>query len=189
MYPGDRTIGNSCPVVKRPCPGWAFLPHACPALLLLLWLIIPTGAPPRPRAFARGFCLECIPLLPHPFSPALAETLFSSRKLPLENPGLRLPCVPTLPVWPHHSTRVAQIGCESSRGSACQCGRRGFDPWVGKIPREKEMAAHSSTLAWRIPWTEEPGGLQSTESHRVRHDLTTEHIGSHLEGWGEAQGR
>ena len=34
---------------------------------------------------------------------------------------------------------------------------------------EKEMATHSSILVWRIPWTEEPGGLQSMESHRVRH--------------------
>ena len=37
-------------------------------------------------------------------------------------------------------------------------------------PLEKEMATHSSILAWRIPWTEEPGGLQSMESQRVRHD-------------------
>ena len=35
---------------------------------------------------------------------------------------------------------------------------------------EKEMATHSCVLAWRIPWTEEPGRLQSTGSHRVRHD-------------------
>ena len=35
---------------------------------------------------------------------------------------------------------------------------------------EKEMATHSSTLAWKIPWTEEPGRLQSTELQRVRHD-------------------
>ena len=35
---------------------------------------------------------------------------------------------------------------------------------------EKEMATHSSVLAWRIPWTEKPGGLQSMGSHRVRHD-------------------
>ena len=34
----------------------------------------------------------------------------------------------------------------------------------------KTMAPHSSTLAWKIPWTEEPGGLQSTESQRVGHD-------------------
>ena len=37
-------------------------------------------------------------------------------------------------------------------------------------PLEKGMATHSSILAWRIPWTEEPGGLQSMESYRVRHD-------------------
>ena len=37
-------------------------------------------------------------------------------------------------------------------------------------PLEREMATHSSILAWRIPWTEEPGGLQSTGSQRVGHD-------------------
>ena len=37
-------------------------------------------------------------------------------------------------------------------------------------PLEKEMAPHSSTLAWRIPWREEPGRLQSIGSQRVRHD-------------------
>ena len=37
-------------------------------------------------------------------------------------------------------------------------------------PLEKEMATHSSILAWRIPWMEESGGLQSTGSQRVRHD-------------------
>ena len=35
---------------------------------------------------------------------------------------------------------------------------------------EKEMATHSSMLAWKIPWTEEPGGLQSMGLQRVRHD-------------------
>ena len=37
-------------------------------------------------------------------------------------------------------------------------------------PLEKEMATHSSILAWEIPWTEEPGGLQSMESQRVGHN-------------------
>ena len=37
-------------------------------------------------------------------------------------------------------------------------------------PLEKEMAAHSTILAWKIPWTEEPSGLQSTDLPRVRHD-------------------
>ena len=46
--------------------------------------------------------------------------------------------------------------------------------WVQSLdwedPLEKEMAAHSSTLAWRIPWTEELGGLQFMGSQRVVHD-------------------
>ena len=37
-------------------------------------------------------------------------------------------------------------------------------------PLEKEMATHSSTLAWKMPWTEEPGRLQSMGSQRVGHD-------------------
>ena len=37
-------------------------------------------------------------------------------------------------------------------------------------PLKKEMATHSSTLAWKIPWTDEPGRLQSLGSQRVRHD-------------------
>ena len=37
-------------------------------------------------------------------------------------------------------------------------------------PLEKEMATHSSTLAWKIPWTEEPGRLKSTGSQRVKHN-------------------
>ena len=37
-------------------------------------------------------------------------------------------------------------------------------------PLEEGMATHSSILAWRMPWTEEPGGLQSMGLHRVRHD-------------------
>ena len=53
-------------------------------------------------------------------------------------------------------------------------------------PLEKEMAAHSSILAWKIPWTEEPGGLQSTGSQRVGHSLaTTQHRGSMFYPLGE----
>ena len=40
----------------------------------------------------------------------------------------------------------------------------------GEDPLEKGMATHSSILAWRIPWTEEPGGLLFIGSHRVGHD-------------------
>ena len=42
-------------------------------------------------------------------------------------------------------------------------------------PLEQEMAIHFSILAWRVPWTEEPGGLQSMGSQRVGRDLVTEH--------------
>ena len=41
---------------------------------------------------------------------------------------------------------------------------------------EKEMATHSSILTWRIPWAEEPGGLQRVGSPRVRHDIMTEYV-------------
>ena len=48
------------------------------------------------------------------------------------------------------------------------------EKWVRSLghedPLEKEMATHSSILAWRIPWTEGPGGLQSMGSQRVGHD-------------------
>ena len=57
----------------------------------------------------------------------------------------RLKCLP--PMW---ETRVQSLGQDD--------------------PLEKEMATHSSILAWRIPWIEEPGGLQSMGSQRVRHD-------------------
>ena len=43
------------------------------------------------------------------------------------------------------------------------------------------MATHSSILAWRIPWTEDPGGLQFIESQRVKHHLATEQQQGDLE--------
>ena len=59
-------------------------------------------------------------------------------------------------------------GGASGNEPTCQCRRhqRGrFDPWLGKA-----RATHSNILAWKIPWTEEPGRLQSIGSHRVGHD-------------------
>ena len=50
------------------------------------------------------------------------------------------------------------------------------ETWVQSLgwddPLEKRMATHSSMLAWRIPWTEEPGRLQSVGPQRVRHDIS-----------------
>ena len=55
-----------------------------------------------------------------------------------------------------------------------ECLSTMWETWVRSLgwedPLEKEMAPHSSTIAWKIPWTEEPGRLQSMESQRVRHD-------------------
>ena len=68
----------------------------------------------------------------------------------------------------------------SGKEPACQCRRCRFDPWVGKIP---------SILAWRIPWTEEPGRLQFVESQRVGHARATKHVNTfkHLFGCAGSQ--
>ena len=54
-----------------------------------------------------------------------------------------------------------------------QCRKTRVRSLGGDSPLEKRMATHSSILAWRIPWTEEPGGLLSMGSQRVRHDWAT----------------
>ena len=75
-----------------------------------------------------------------------------------------------LPQWP------------SSKESACHAGDTvdvGSIPGLGRSPGGGN-GNQSSILAWRIPWTEEPGGLQSMESQRVRHDWATEHTLMHL---------
>ena len=58
------------------------------------------------------------------------------------------------------------LGGSDGKESACHA----------EDPMEKGMITHSSILAWRIPWTEEPGGLQSMESKRVRHNLATNNV-------------
>ena len=62
-------------------------------------------------------------------------------------------------------------GGASGKEPTCQCRRQ--KTWVQPLGQEdlveKEMATHSSILAWRIPWTEEPGRLQSMGSQRVGH--------------------
>ena len=68
-----------------------------------------------------------------------------------------------------HSNILAFPGSSGSKESACNSG----DPVrsLGREdPLEEGMATLSSILAWRTPWTEEPGGLQHVGSQRVRHD-------------------
>ena len=58
------------------------------------------------------------------------------------------------------------------------------ETWVQSLgredPLEEEMATYCSILAWEIPWTEEPGGLESMGLQRVRHHVTTEHTHANL---------
>ena len=65
---------------------------------------------------------------------------------------------------------LAFLGGSDGKESTCQCRKCRFYPWVRKT---QGMAIHSNILAWRIPWTEEPGRVQSMGSHRVRHDWAT----------------
>ena len=81
----------------------------------------------------------------------------------------------------------------SGKEFPCQCRRckrHGFDLWVWKIDHlEKEMASHSSMPIRKIPWTEEPGGLQSKGSQRVRHYRATEHAQETKALHGSQQGQ
>ena len=80
----------------------------------------------------------------------------------------------------------------SGQEFACQCRRCRFDPWVslitgsGRFPEEgnDNPATHSSILAWKIPWIEEPGGYSPWGSKRVRHDLVTkqQHLNIYIPG-------
>ena len=88
---------------------------------------------------------------------SLLQGIFPTQGL---NQGLRR-CRRVLHKLNHGGSPSGARGKEKK--PACRCKRqkrRRFDPWVGKIPLEKNMTTHSSILAWKIPWTEEPGGLQ-----------------------------
>ena len=63
-------------------------------------------------------------------------------------------------------------GGSDGKESACNAGNLGSILGLGRSPGDG-MATHSSILAWRVPWTEEPCGLQSMGSQRVGHDLVT----------------
>ena len=60
-------------------------------------------------------------------------------------------------------------GGSDGKESTCNAKDQGLTPGLGRSPGEG-MATRCSILAWRIPWTEESGGLQSMESQRVGHD-------------------
>ena len=64
-------------------------------------------------------------------------------------------------------------GGSESKESTCNAGDPGSIPGLGRCPLEKGMATHSSIVAWRIPRTEEPGGIQSVASQRAGRDWAT----------------
>ena len=75
-------------------------------------------------------------------------------------------------VWGKKRHRRSFPGGSEGKESACNAGDHGSISG-SRIKPVKGMATHSSILAWRIPWIEEPGGLQSTRSQRVRHNWAT----------------
>ena len=70
------------------------------------------------------------------------------------------------------SPRIESVRVTTNLKRKCWDMALKFKTWL-EPPREKAMAPYSSTLAWKIPWTEEPGGLQSMGSLRVVHDWAT----------------
>ena len=85
------------------------------------------------------------------------------------NPGFFLFtfCLPQCTSEPLDMQRQLTKGWKATFFFTVKCGL-----WVGVGKMEKETATHSSILAWRIPGMMEPGGLPSTGSHRVRHELS-----------------
>ena len=68
------------------------------------------------------------------------------------------------------SNRASQVAQWVKNLSAVETQKMQIPSLDQEDPLEEGMATHSSILAWRIPWTEEPGGLQSKGSQRLRHD-------------------
>ena len=108
-----------------------------------------------------------VPLLYSLTWPFSICSLLMSLSLRMKTPVLWIP-VPCL--WPHLTIMTPLEGfpgLPSGKEPTCQCKkfrRRGFNPWSESSPGRGQI------LAWRIPWTEEPGWLQPIGSQRVRRD-------------------
>ena len=74
-------------------------------------------------------------------------------------------------VWSYSPSGISQVAQGVKNPPAMQEMQETRVPSLGREdPLEEGLATHSSTLAWRIPWTEEPGRLQSVRLQRVEHD-------------------
>ena len=137
--------------------------HPSPILLLLP----PPTSPQTSSAFAKhledenGKSWKVLIMI----SEYLNYSCFSTTHVDLET---------SAPSKPWYTLKLFGNWKPSGGISACQCKRCGFDPWVWSLgwkdPLEEEMATYSSILAWRIPWTGDPGRLQSMELQRVWYD-------------------
>ena len=85
--------------------------------------------------------------------------MYSQSRSPLPLPSLPDPSGSSQCTSPEHLSHASNLGRFQSLGQ--------------EDPLEKEMATHSSVLAWKVPWTDDPGRLQSTGSQRVGHDWVT----------------
>ena len=72
-------------------------------------------------------------------------------------------------LWLYFDLNVT-LAIKYDKEFACQMQETQVQSLGGEDPLEKEMATHSSILAWEIPWTEEPGGLQSIGLQRIGHN-------------------
>ena len=172
LYWPDPLVPQSCLRLEQ-SPGE---PHPVPALTPS-----PSQAAYQPRE--QGTHATCLISCTASTSnnPPLFYPLLLSAFCPLLGPltGVGETKNPKSEQWFVGLSRKPFPGGTRGKESACQwrrCKRWRFNPWVGKIPWRGKMAAHSNILACRIPWTEEPGRLQSMGSQRVRHDWVTEQI-------------
>ena len=98
----------------------------------------------------------------------------------ISNPEISV-TISTLPWIPAFTIACSDCALQSdlSTSQLWSCFKLFFGFWykhlcpTPHVSLEKELATHSSILAWRIPWTEEPGGLEYMESQRVRHNWVT----------------
>ena len=105
----------------------------------------------------------------------ITSSIKDTQKFFLKESGLNWPTLPQIRDFP---------GCSDSKESACNAGDPGWESLSWEHPLEKGMATHSTILAWRIPWTEEPGGLQSMGSQKsqtwlIDPQIISIHAGQH----------
>ena len=122
-------------------------------------------------------------VLPNGSEPTWQTSMLYSDIVPLiyVNETIRMVMCPStgfesIVLWPRMTCLVPRLSQNTSYGWGARCHSLSFKTFLSFINRllvtisEKALATHSSTLAWKIPWTEEPGRLPSMGLHRVGHD-------------------